>query len=257
VLNIVIITASCTLLSGCSLFRGTERQPLPTFTPTSAILGISAGNAAVTETQINLNNQTAENDLIVITKAPAPTLTPMPTATPFPTATFIPTITSPPPTDIPTITNTPFPVLAPTPTLTLIPTASPIPEYLFDLEDYAKFPTDSLAPNVVRIYLYVYSQDEFALAGYSLLVRHNGILLAAEGESTGGLPTQTREKPGPYSRFTNYNVVFVEPQAGEWTVELLDSIGIAVGPPSLFTLTADEDTREMYVRYVLKENPQE
>jgi len=237
-------------LAGCSLFRGRARVPLPTFTPTSAVLlGISAPANASAKGQPDFNNQTTPqtDDLIVITKAPAPTSTPVPTVTPLPSSTM------PPPTPIPTITSTPIPVLAATSTPTFIPTPSPIPEYLFDLEDSTKFPTDSLAPDIVRIYLYVYSQTEFAMSGYSLRVLHNGVPLLVEGESTGGLPIQTRVEPSPHSRFANFNVVFAESQVGEWIVALQDSNGAVVGPPAQFTLTADEETRELYVRYLHKD----
>jgi hypothetical protein len=89
----------------------------------------------------------------------------------------------------------------------------------------------------------------FALEGYSLDVLHNGAELAVEEVSTGGLPDVTRSDPGPYSRFTNMNVIFVEAQAGSWAVQLVDAEGTPAGPPATFELTADEDTRELYVRY--------
>jgi hypothetical protein len=48
------------------------------------------------------------------------------------------------------------------------------------------------------------------------------------------------------------SVIFVEPQAGRWDVQLIDSQGNAVGPAAPFELTADERTRELYVRYKQK-----
>jgi hypothetical protein len=119
----------------------------------------------------------------------------------------------------------------------------------FDLEDAEKHPTESLAPNVVRVFLYVYSADDFALEGYSLRVTHNGAALPVEQLSEGGLPGVTRGEPGPFTRFTNMNALFVEPQAGTWVIELIDETGNAIGPPATFELTAGEDTRELYVRY--------
>jgi hypothetical protein len=120
---------------------------------------------------------------------------------------------------------------------------------LFDLELAEKHPTDSLAPNVVRVFLYVYSPQDFALEGYTLRVTHNGAELPVDQVSTGGLPEVTRTEPGPFSRFTNMNVIFVEAQAGTWIVQLVDEVGDPAGPPATFELTANEDTRELYVRY--------
>lgn len=120
---------------------------------------------------------------------------------------------------------------------------------LFDLELAEKHPTESLAPNVVRIFLYVYSEQAFALEGYSLRVTHNGAELPVDQLSSGGLPNVTRVEPSPYTRFTNMDVIFVEAQAGTWVVQLTDDEGNIVGPPATFELTADEETRELYVRY--------
>jgi hypothetical protein len=120
---------------------------------------------------------------------------------------------------------------------------------LFELEAAEKLPTDSLAPDVVRIYLYVYSATEFGLGGYSLQVLHNGVPLIVDEVSTAGAPEVTRTEPSPYTRFANLNVIFVEPQAGRWDIQLLDPQRQLVGPPVTFDLTADEMTRELYVRY--------
>ncbi len=106
--------------------------------------------------------------------------------------------------------------------------------------------------NVVRIYLYVYSPTEFGLPGYSLSVIHNGTPLTVDEVSTAGLPEQTRSEPSPYTRFTNMNVLFVEPQTGTWEVQLVDQKHTPVGPLAKFTLTANERTRELYVRYKQK-----
>ncbi len=76
---------------------------------------------------------------------------------------------------------------------------------------------------MVRIYLYVYSEAEFGLPGYSLQVLHNGDPLTVDEVSTGGLPEQTRASPSPYTRFADLNVIFVEPQAGRWEIQLVDA----------------------------------
>jgi hypothetical protein len=115
-----------------------------------------------------------------------------------------------------------------------------------------KHPTTSLAPNVVRFFLFVAGQDGFGLSGYSLRVLHNGAELAVDKVSLEGLPGLTRGDPSPYTRFTNMNVIFVEAQAGTWQAQLIDSAGIPVGPAAQFELSADEVTRELYVRYRLQ-----
>jgi hypothetical protein len=132
-------------------------------------------------------------------------------------------------------------------TPTIEPTATP--SFTFALELAEKHPTTSLAPNVVRVFLYVADQDGFALEGYSLRVLHNGAELSVDKISTGGLPGVTRGEPSPYTRFTNLNVIFVEAQAGTWQVQLVDGNGAIVGPAAQFELTSDEITRELYVRY--------
>jgi hypothetical protein len=144
-------------------------------------------------------------------------------------------------------TETPLPAATDTPAA---PTPTPTAEFPFRLEAAEKFPTDSLAVKVVRIYLYVYSPAEFGLGGYTLRVTHNGTPLTVEEVSTAGLPEPTRLEPSPYTRFTNLNVIFAEPQAGRWELQLIDEQGNAVGPVAPFELTADELTRELYVRYV-------
>ncbi|GIV79525.1 MAG: hypothetical protein KatS3mg050_3919 [Litorilinea sp.] len=219
------------MLAGCGAGRNEPptRTPFPTFTPTP-ILAAGANPPAQAQQPVQPPAQAAQ-----------PTLPPTPTATPVPpTATPVPTAT-------PTATPTPPPTATPTPTVP--PTPTPTPDYPFLLEAAEKFPTESLAPNVVRIYAYIYSPAELALAGYTLRVTHNGAQLPVDQVSTGGLPGQTRTEPSAYTRFTNLNVIFVESQAGAWEVQLLDENGVAVGPVASFQLTADEITRELYVRY--------
>lgn len=232
------------LLVGCGPFgRGQPtRTPVPTFTPTP-ILVVAPAGAELSEEAA----QTAIDAAQAVDQAPSSATPEPPPATPS-----APKEATPPPatpTDTPVPTNTPEPTNTPTPTAE--PTATRVVDYSFALEAAEKFPTESLAPNVVRVYAYVYSPRELALGGYSLRVTHNGAKLPVDQTSTDGLPQITREDPGPYSRFTNLNAIFVEAQAGEWTVQLVDDAGVAVGPAAQFQLSADENTRELYVRYRL------
>jgi hypothetical protein len=227
-----LLSCAVIILAGCGGFgRETPtRTPVPTFTPTpegQAPVGGIVAPAAQTEA------------------TPTPEAVAVEPPTPVP-ATPIPTDT---PTPLPTPTPTDTPQPTPTPTETPVPTPTPTPDYGFVLESAEKFPTEGLVTGVVRIYLYVYSPAEFALAGYSLAVQHNGAPLPVDQVSTGGLPQQTRSEPGPYTRFSNLSAIFVEAQAGEWVVQLVDEDGVPVGPPAQFELTADETTRELYVRY--------
>lgn len=214
--------------SGCGGELATPtRTPVPTWTPTPAggIVNPPAPDQATPVAEA--------------TQAPAPAApTDTPTAEPSTPAA---------PTDTPLPTATPAPVATDTPSA---PTPTPTSEFQFRLEAAEKFPTDSLTVNVVRIYLYVYSSAEFGLGGYSLRVLHNGVQLTVEEVSTAGLPEPTRLEPSPYTRFTNLSLIFVEPQAGRWELQLLDGAGNAVGPVAPFDLTADEVTRELYVRYI-------
>jgi hypothetical protein len=217
---------------GCTRFRLPDptRTPIPTFTPTP----IGGGPAATANDQ-RVVSQNQENPSTPTATPPPPTFT----ATPPPTETSTPL-----PTETAAPTETPTPSATPEPTAT--------PDYSFDLESAEKFPTESLAPNVVRVYLYVYSSAEFGLPGYSLVVTHNGAPLTVDQISKGGLPSQTRGMPGAYTRFTNMNAIFVEAQAGEWIVQLVDEEGNKVGPVARFQMTDDEVTREIYVRYKKK-----
>lgn len=217
-------------LGGCSFGQSAPtRTPFPTWTPTPSDQQPQAGAPAVE-----------------VTSAPTFTLPPPPpTDTPAAEA----------PTPIPIEPPTETPATTPTPAPTDTPAASPTPEptatsaFTFLLEAAEKFPTDSLAPNVVRIYLYVYSSTSYGLPGYTLQVTHNGTPLVVDEISIGGLPVQTRTEPSPYTRFANMSVIFVEPQAGRWEIQLLDEQRNPAGPSVPFDLTADEQTRELYVRY--------
>ena len=252
-LLIVLLPALLFVLAACGNREPPPtRTPVPTWTPTP---GGSAGQPAPPAVQ---PAPTAEGSGIggeigaqvvdpqqVQAAIATDTPTPLPTDTPTP-----PPTATPLPTDTPTITPTPPPTDTPTPAPS--PTPSPTPNYLFELESAEKFPTDSLAQNVVRIYGYVYSATDLGLEGYTLAVSHMGTPLVVEETSVAGVPTTTREDTSPYSRFTNLSVIFVEPQEGEWRVQLIDPQGAPAGPEAVFTLTADETTRELYVRYRLK-----
>lgn len=241
------------LIAGCS-GRGEAtptRTPIPTWTPTpveNAAPGAS-GRAASDMAQGPAGPVQPGQQVVDPTQVAAAiaTRTPKPTETPTPAPTSTPTLT---PTETPTVTPTPEPTETPTPEST--PTATPEPDYPFVLEEAIKFPTESLAPNVVRIYAYIYSPSELGLGGYSLRVEHSGSVLVVDEVSFAGLPESMREGLSPYARFTNFSVVFVEPQAGEWRIQLLDPQGQPAGPEAVFELTADEITRELYVRYVQK-----
>lgn len=224
------------LSSGCGDELATPtRTPVPTWTPTPANGAAQAAPA----------QQIAQTQPETATQAPPPA---PPTATPIPE----PPTATPAPTDTAAPTDTPMPAVTDTPTEPPPPTPTPTSAFQFQLEAAEKFPTDSLAVNVVRIYLYVYSPSEFGLPGYRLSVVHNGTPLTVDETSTAGLPDPTRLEPSPYTRFTNMSVIFVEPQAGRWDVQLIDSQGSVVGPAAPFELTADERTRELYVRYKQK-----
>lgn len=238
VLILFVLCLASIMLFGCGGARPTPtRTPFPTWTPTQP--------GQVAQKQAPVAGQTAADQQPTPTAPVAPpTVEPTSTATPAP-----PTPTSPP-TDTPTTTPTPAPTEPPT--ATPPPTPTPTVAYDFQLEAAEKFPTDSLAANVVRIYLYVYSETDFGLPGYSLQVVHNGTPLTVDEVSTAGLPDQTRKDPSPYTRFMNLTVLFVEPQTGTWAVQLVDQQRTPVGPAATFDLTADEKTRELYVRYKKK-----
>jgi hypothetical protein len=226
------------LLSACGGGGDTPtRTPVPTWTPT---VGAPAAEQVAQQ-------PAAEQPVAPIAAADTPVpQEPVVVEEPTQPPAAAPTDTLAPPTpEAPT--NTPEPTAPPTETPTPEPT--PTPNYAFDLETAEKMPTESLAANVVRLWLYAYSPSNFGLPGYTLRVTHNGNPLTVEEETTGGIPGQTRQTPGPWTRFANMSVILVEPQAGIWEVQLVDADGIPAGPPALFDLTADEVTRELYVRY--------
>lgn len=246
--SVLLLLPALLLLAACGNREPPPtRTPVPTWTPTPVAEGAQpapAVQAAAGVISGEIGSQVVDPQQVAAAIA---TDTPLPTDTPSPTP--IPTDT-PPPTETPTVTPTPLPTDTPTPAPT--PTPSPTPNYPFELEVAEKFPTEALAQNVVRIYAYIYSAAEFGLEGYTLSVSHMGTPLVVEETSVAGVPAVTREENSPYSRFTNLNAIFVEPQEGEWRVQLFDPQGAPAGPEAIFTLTADENTRELYVRYRLK-----
>ncbi len=215
-----LLCATVALLAACGNRAAVPptRTPLPTWTPSPV------GQAA--------NIQAAPPSGAV--QAPGPTATSTP-------ASILVATETPTPTSTPTVTNTPPP--------TNTPTATATPSFTFNLETAEKFPADSLPRSVVRVYGYLYSEADLGLGDYSLRVTHNDELLTVQESTTAGLPNQTRDEAGPYTRFTNIEVTFVETPAGTWTVQPVDASGSPVAPPATFELTADENTRELYVRY--------
>lgn len=209
------------------------RTPVPTYTPTPEGFRPAAVAAAA--------------EAIPSTETPAPPDLPTPTETPEP-ATSTPTLEPPtetptpePPTETPTVTPTFTPTFTPTPT--------PTPDYSFALEAAEQFPTQLPDVDEVRIYLYVYAEDNYALENYSLRVLKDGDALLVQARSTGGLPGETRPGPSPHTRFANLGAAFFEPAIGVWDVQLIDPSGEPTGPPVQFVLAENDPLRELYVRY--------
>ncbi|MCB0071995.1 MAG: hypothetical protein KDE20_11075, partial [Caldilineaceae bacterium] len=232
-LSLAALLTALLALSGCGGRSGeATRTPVPTWTPTplGAVVAQAPAQdpAAQQPTPLPIPPTLPPTATSTNTPIPSPTPTPLPTDTPTP---------------VPTPTETPLPTDTPTP----VPT--PTPAYLFDLETAERFVTESLAQDIVRAYLYAYDPAQLGLPGYSMQVLHNGEVLPVDDVTSAGLPAQTRDMPGPYTRFFNLSAVFVGPQAGEWVVQLVDANGAPQGPPATFTLTPDDLQRELYVRY--------
>jgi hypothetical protein len=231
-IGLLVVLVALWLVTGCGDQAATPtRTPFPTWTPTPL------GGVPLEEAPADPPGEVAEQPPVQEALPPVEQPPPVEDAP------------TPVPTDTPLATETPTPEVPPTPTDTPEPSPTPTSAYTFVLEAAEKFPTDSLAPNVVRIFLYAYSPLEFGLEGYSLLVTHNGVPLVVDEVSAAGAPDVTRTDPSPFTRFTNMSVLFVEPQTGRWEVQLIDAERRPVGPPAVFELTADEITRELYVRY--------
>lgn len=156
------------------------------------------------------------------------------------------------PADTP-IPAAPEPVAA-APTATAEP-ADPAPaaattgELAFDLVVQEQFSESS----VVRIYLYVFSDQVQALEGYSVKVTKNGVDLPVGSKSYGPQAGYTWPVSTARQRFENMKVEFSgESPEGTWTVELTDGSGQIVGPPATFELSRSEPNQELYVRYKQK-----
>lgn len=245
------------LTAGCSGGSSPTRTPVPTWTPTPVDGGEGAEAAQPAQDAVQSESS------LGIAAAPATEAQPVGEAAvpaePVPQAAqpeeAAPEAPASDAVEEPTATPIPAPTEAPTEVPTEVPTETPTPtgpQYDFELEVAEKFPTDSLAENVVRVFLYVYSNDEFALPGYSLVVAHNESSLPVDAISTAGLPSVTRDEPGIYTRFTNMNAIFIEPPGGTWAIQLVDELGVAVGPPAFLELEPDDTARELYLRYRLK-----
>lgn len=149
----------------------------------------------------------------------------------------------------PTNTPPPAPPDQPAaPTATPPPTQPPAPTFLFDLVVQEQFPE----PQIVRIFLYVFEGSK-AIEGYSLRVTKDGAPQTVSVSSFGGQPALTWPIADARQRFHNMKVEFpgVAP-AGAWEVQLIDSGGAPVGPPTLFQLKGNEPNQELYVRYKKK-----
>jgi hypothetical protein len=180
--------------------------------------------------------------------APAATLPPTaipapPTAAPAPPATDTPVAAAEPPTAAPTA---PVDVAQPEPpTETPAPTEPPAPAFPFNLVAQEQFVETN---NLVRIFAYVY-QGNAALPGYTLRVTKDGaeMPVSATSADQAGFTWPVAD---PRQRFQNMKVEFPNVQAGGvWEIQLVDGSGAAAGPPASFTMTANDQNRELYVRY--------
>jgi hypothetical protein len=165
--------------------------------------------------------------------APAATNTPVPAA-PLPAA------EEPGAPTVPAEVAQPLP-----PTDTPAPTEPPAPEFPFNLVAQEQFVETN---NLVRIFAYVY-QGDTPLPGYTLRVARDGgeLPVSATSADQAGMTWPVAD---PRQRFQNMKVEFPNVQpAGTWTVQLIDGSGAPAGPAATFTLVANEQNRELYVRY--------
>lgn len=236
-LGLLMLLLAAFWLGGCG---GREeptptRTPVPTYTPTPVgqqpvAVQPAAQAVAATDTPI----------------PPTATFTPEPpTATPTP----IPPTDTPIPTETPTATPTETPTVTPSPTLTPTLTPTPTPDYAFVLEMAEQFPTQLPGVDEVRVYVYVYNGEAYALGGYTISVSKDGVPLTVLARSTDGLPGETRPGPSPYTRFANLGAAFFEKPAGVWEIQLVDRGGFPMGAPAQFVLGPDDNLREFYLRY--------
>jgi len=234
------------LVGGC----GGRDEPTPTRTPIPTYTPTPPGRQPVAVAQ-----QPAVQPAVA--QAAAPAATPVPPTATFtpepPTATPVPPTPTPAPTDTPTATPTDTPTATPTDTPTATPsptlTPTPTPDYAFALEAAEQFPTQLPGVDEVRVYVYVYQGEAYALGGYTIRVSKDGAPLTVQARSTEGLPGETRPGPNPYTRFANLGAAFFEKPQGVWEIQLIDHGGFAMGEPARFVLGPDDELREFYLRY--------
>jgi hypothetical protein len=231
----LFVLLAALLVGGC----GGREEPTPTRTPVPTYTPTPVWQQPVAAAQ----NPAAQ--------PVAPTDTPIP-----PTATFTPeppttTPTPIPPTETPTHTptDTATPTHTPTVTPSPTPTPTPTPDYAFALEMAEQFPTQLPGVDEVRVYVYVYNGEAYALGGYTISVIKDGVPLTVLARSTDGLPGETRPGPSPYTRFANLGAAFFEKPEGIWEVQLLDGGGFPRGESVRFVLGPDDNLRELYLRY--------
>ncbi|MBX3009857.1 MAG: SH3 domain-containing protein [Caldilineaceae bacterium] len=158
-------------------------------------------------------------------------------------------VSAPPPTppSAPATQAAAVPTAPPAESPTEAPSESPPPsvEFAFELIAAEQF----AEPRIVRIFLYVYDGEQ-ALAGYTLQVKKDGAPQTVSATSAGGQPSFTWPIADSRQRFQNMKLEFPNvPAAGVWEVQLADGGGNLVGPPTTFTLNANEPNQELYVRY--------
>lgn len=178
---------------------------------------------------------------------PAATNTPAPTPAPATAAPVADPPTAAPVAEPPTAAPAaPVEVAQPQPPAdTPAPTEPPAPAFPFNLVAQEQFVESN---NLVRIFAYVY-QGDTALPGYSLRVTRDGADMAASG-TTADQAGFTWPVANPRQRYQNLKVEFPNAQpAGTWEVQLIDGSGAPAGPPAVFTLVANDQNRELYVRY--------
>ena len=172
-----------------------------------------------------------------------------PTAVPPTTVPATAAPTALPPTAVPQNTTPPTSASAasqPAPAATAPAATEPdTSEFSFALKSTEQFPET----NVVRIFLYVFQNGQ-ALPGFSLKVTKDGADIPVNETSFGPNGGFTWPVESARQRFQNMKVEFPDQSAGgTWIVQLVDGSGAAVGPEATFTLAADDEEQEMYVRY--------
>jgi hypothetical protein len=237
----LLLLLAALLVGGC----GGRDEPTPTRTPIPTYTPTPVGQQPVAEAQQPTAQPVAPTNTPL---PPTPTFTPEP---PTATLTPIPPTDTPIPTETPTATPTDTPTATPSPTPTLTPTLTPTPtpDYAFGLEMAEQFPTQLPGVDEVRVYVYIYNGEAYALGGYSIGVTKDGVPLTVLARSTDGLPGETRPGPSPYTRFANLGAAFFEKAEGVWVIQLLDRGGFAMGEPAQFVLGPDDNLRELYLRY--------